>query len=126
VYGAYTYDQVFDVPERLAGRFVRHAQGLTAEVDYRLTHSLLPSVRYDWMDAGGFKSDVIFEPGPRQSQVLHLQMRWYVFEGDDLARVPAPALLALSLRDSINLTPGGSHPFGAWRNGVFLGFDLAF
>src|SRR5207247_1621756 len=29
-YGAYTYDQVFDVPERLAGRFVRRAQGLTA------------------------------------------------------------------------------------------------
>src|SRR3989442_7676449 len=64
-YGAYTYDQVYDVPERLAGRFVRWAQGLTAELDYRLTHSLLPSVRYDWMKAGGFHSDVIFEPGPR-------------------------------------------------------------
>jgi hypothetical protein len=125
-YGAYTYDQVYDVPERLAGRFVRRAQGLTAELDYRLTHSLLPSVRYDWMKAGGFQSDVIFEPGPRESQVLHLQMRWYVFEGDDLARVPIPALLALSLRDSVNLTPGGPHPFGAWRNGVFLGFDFAF
>jgi len=126
LYGAYSHDQVFDVPDRLAGRFVRHAQGLTAEVDYRLTHGLLPSIRYDWMKAGGFKSDVVFEPGPRQSQVLHLQMRWYLFEGDDLARVPIPALLALSLRDSVNLTPGGSHPFGAWRNGVFLGFDLAF
>ena len=126
LYGAYSHDQVFDVPDRLAGRFVRRAQGLTAEVDYRLTHGLLPSIRYDWMKAGGFKSDVVFEPGPRQSQVLHLQMRWYVFEGDDLARVPIPALLALSLRDSVNLTPGGSHPFGAWRNGVFLGFDLAF
>ena len=126
LYGAYSHDQVFDVPDRLAGRFVRRAQGLTAEVDYRLTHGLLPSIRYDWMNAGGFKSDVVFEPGPRQSQVLHLQMRWYLFEGDDLARVPIPALLALSLRDSVNLTPGGSHPFGAWRNGVFLGFDLAF
>jgi len=126
LYGAYSHDQVFDVPDRLAGRFVRRAQGLTAEVDYRLTHGLLPSIRYDWMKAGGFKSDVVFEPGPRQSQVLHLQMRWYVFEGDDLARVPIPTLLALSLRDSVNLTPGGSHPFGAWRNGVFLGFDLAF
>ncbi len=126
LYGAYTHDQVFDVPERLAGRFVRRAQGLTAELDYRLTHTLVPSVRYDWMDAGGFKSDVIFEPGPRQSQVLHLQMRWYVFEGDNLAKVPIPALLVLSLRDSINLTPGGSHPFGKWRNGVFLGFDFAF
>jgi len=126
LYGAYSHDQVFDVPDRLAGRFVRRAQGLTAEVDYRLTHGLLPSIRYDWMKAGGFKSDVVFEPGPRQSQVLHLQMRWYLFEGDDLARVPIPALLALSLRDSVNLTPGGSHPFGAWRNGVFLGFDLAF
>jgi len=125
-YGAYTYDQVFDVPERLAGRFVRRAQGLTAELDYRLTHSLLPSVRYDWMKAGGFQSDVIFEPGPRQSQVLHLQMRWYLFEGDNLARVPIPALLVLSLRDSVNLTPGGSHPFGAWRNAVPLGFDFAF
>jgi len=125
-YGAYTYDQVFDVPERLAGRFVRRAQGLTAELDYRLTHSLLPSVRYDWMKAGGFQSDVIFEPGPRQSQVLHLQMRWYLFEGDNLARVPIPALLVLSLRDSVNLTPGGSHPFGAWRNAVLLGFDFAF
>jgi len=126
LYGAYSHDQVFDVPDRLAGRFVRHAQGLTAEADYRLTHSLLPSIRYDWMKAGGFQSDVVFEPGPRQSQVLHLQLRWYVFEGDDLARVPIPALLVLSLRDSINLTPGGSHPFGAWRNGVFLGFDFAF
>ena len=126
LYGAYSHDQVFDVPDRLAGRFVRHAQGLTAEADYRLTHSLLPSIRYDWMKAGGFQSDVVFEPGPRQSQVLHLQLRWYVFEGDDLARVPIPALLILSLRDSINLTPGGSHPFGAWRNGVFLGFDFAF
>src|SRR5438477_391424 len=125
-YGAYTYDQVFDVPERLAGRFVRRAQGLTAELDYRLTHSLLPSVRYDWMKAGGFQSDVIFEPGPRQSQVLHLQMRWYLFEGDNLAKVPIPALLVLSLRDSVNLTPGGSHPFGAWRNAVLLGFDFAF
>jgi len=125
-YGAYTYDQVSDVPERLAGRFVRHAQGLTAELDYRLTHSLLPSIRYDWMKAGGFQSDVIFEAGPRESQVLHLQMRWYVFEGDNLAKVPIPALLALSLRDSVNLTPGGSHPFGAWRNGVYLGFDFAF
>ncbi len=113
-------------PERLAGRFVRRAQGLTAELDYRLTHSLLPSVRYDWMKAGGFQSDVIFEPGPRQSQVLHLQMRWYLFEGDNLARVPIPALLVLSLRDSVNLTPGGSHPFGAWRNAVLLGFDFAF
>src|SRR6266403_387293 len=46
-YGAYTYDQVYDVPARLAGRFERRAQGLTAELDYRLTHSLLPSVRYD-------------------------------------------------------------------------------
>ena len=126
LYGAYSHDQVYDVPDRLAGRFVRHAQGLTAEADYRLTHSLLPSIRYDWMKAGGFQSDVVFEPGPRESQVLHLQLRWYVFEGDDLARVPIPALLALSLRDSINLTPGGSHPFGAWRNGVFLGFDFAF
>ena len=125
-YGAYTYDQVYDVPERLAGRFVRRAQGLTAELDYRLTHTLLPSVRYDWMKSGGFHSDVIFEPGPRESQVLHLQLRWYLFEGDDLARVPIPALLALSLRDSVNLTPGGSHPFGAWRNAVFLGFDFAF
>src|SRR5438552_3250337 len=107
-------------------RFVRRAQGLTAELDYRLTHSLLPSVRYDWMKAGGFQSDVIFEPGPRQSQVLHLQMRWYLFEGDNLARVPIPALLVLSLRDSVNLTPGGSHPFGAWRNAVLLGFDFAF
>jgi len=105
-------DRVFEVPHRLAGRFERRAQGLTAEADYRLTHSLVPSVRYDWMKAGGFKSDVIFEPGPRQSQVLHLQMRWYVFEGDDLARVPAPALLALSLRDSINLTPGDRIPSG--------------
>ena len=126
LYGAYSHDQVYDVPDRLAGRFVRHAQGLTAEADYRLTHSLLPSIRYDWMKAGGFQSDVVFEPGPRESQVLHLQLRWYVFEGDDLARVPIPALLVLSLRDSINLTPGGSHPFGAWRNGVFLGFDFAF
>jgi hypothetical protein len=125
-YGAYTHDQVFDVPDRLAGRFVRRAQGLTAEVDYRLTHALLPSIRYDWMQAGGFKSDVLFEAGPRQSQVLHLQLRWYVFEGDNLARVPIPALLALSLRDSVNLTPGGTHPFGAWRNSMFLGFDFAF
>ena len=125
-YAAYTHDQVFDVPERLGGRFVRRAQGLSAELDYRLTHTLVPSVRYDWMKAGGYQSDVIFEPGPRDSQLLHLQMRWYVFEGDDLARVPIPALLVLSLRDSVNLTPGGTHPFGAWRNGVFLGFDLAF
>ena len=125
-YGAYTVDSVYDVPARLAGRFDRRAQGLTAELDYRLTHSLLPSVRYDWMKTGGFKSDVLFEPGPRESQVLHLQLRWYVFEGDDLARVPIPALLSLSLRDSVNLTPGGSHPFGNWRNGVFLGFDFAF
>src|SRR6058998_782385 len=125
-YGAYTYDQVFDVPERLAGRFVRRAQGLTAELDYRLTHSLLPSVRYDWMKAGGYQSDVIFEAGPREAQVLHLQMRWYLFEGDNLAKVPIPALLVLSLRDSVNLTPGGSHPFGAWRNAVLLGFDFAF
>ena len=125
-YGAYTYDQVYDVPERLAGRFVRRAQGLTAELDYRLTHSLLPSVRYDWMKAGGFQSDVVFEPGPRESQVLHLQMRWYLFEGDNLAKVTIPALLVLSLRDSVNLTPGGSHPFGAWRNALLLGFDFAF
>ncbi len=125
-YAAYMYDQVFDVPELLGGRFERRAQGLTAELDYRLTHSLVPSIRYDWMKAGGYQSDVIFEAGPRQSQVLHLQMRWYVFEGDDLARVPIPALLALSLRDSVNLTPGGTHPFGAWRNAVLLGFDLAF
>jgi hypothetical protein len=126
LYGAYSYDQVYDVPELLGGRFQRRAQGLTAELDYRLTHSLLPSVRYDWMDAGGYKSDVIFEAGPRQSQVLHLQMRWYVLEGDNLAAVPMPALLALSLRDSINLTPGGANPFGTWQNGVFLGFDFAF
>jgi len=126
MYGAYMYDQVFDVPDRLAGRFVRKAQGLTAEIDYRLTHGLVPSLRYDWMKAGGFKSDVIFEPGPRAQQVLNMQMRWYVFEGDNLAKVPAPALLALSVRDSVNLTPGGPSPFGAWRNGVFLGFDLAF
>ncbi len=125
-YGAYMHDQVFDVPALLAGRFVRRAQGLTAEVDYRLTHKLLPSIRYDWMEAGGYQSDVIFEAGPRQSQLLHVQLRYYVFEGDDLARVPAPALLALSLRDTINLTPGGTHPFGNWVNGVFLGFDLAF
>src|SRR5438034_36043 len=125
-YGAYTYDQVYDVPERLAGRFVRRAQGLTAELDYRLTHSLLPSVRYDWMKAGGFQSDVVFEPGPRESQVRHLQMRCYLFDGDNLAKVPIPALLVLSLRDSVNLTPGGSHPFGAWRNALLLGFDFAF
>jgi len=40
--------------------------------------------------------------------------------------VPIPALLVLSLRDSVNLTPGGSHPFGAWRNALLLGFDFAF
>jgi len=125
-YGAYSFDQVYGVPDQLSGRFVRRAHGLTTELDYRLTHSLVPSVRYDWMKAGGFQSDVIFEPGPRESQILHLQMRWYVFEGDNLAKVPIPALMALSLRDSVNLTPGGPHPFGAWRNGVFLGFDLAF
>src|SRR6266566_5492400 len=37
-----------------------------------------------------------------------------------------PARLVLSLRDSVNLTPGGSHPFGAWRNALLLGFDFAF
>jgi len=125
-YGAYMYDQVFDVPQTLAGKFERRAQGLTAELDYRLTHTLVPSLRYDWMKAGGFKSNVIFEAGPSESQVLHLQLRWYVFEGDNMAQVPIPALLVLSLRDSINLTPGGSDPFGAWRNGLFLGFDFAF
>jgi hypothetical protein len=125
-YAAYTHDQVFDVPDRLAGRFVRRAQGLTAELDYRLTHALVPSVRYDWMKAGGYQSDVIFEPGPRDSQLLHLQLRYYLFEGDNLAKVAIPALLVLSLRDSVNLTPGGTHPFGAWRNGLFLGFDFAF
>src|SRR3989454_223297 len=76
LYGAYSHDQVYDVPDRLAGRFRPPAQGPTGQGDYRLTHSPLPSIRYDWMKAGGFKSDVIFEPGPRQSQVLHLQMRW--------------------------------------------------
>jgi hypothetical protein len=127
VYGAYIHDYVYDVPENLGGAFQRRAQGVTAEVDYRLTHSLLGSVRYDWMDAGGWKSDVIFEAGPRDSQVLHLQLRWYVFEGDDLARVPMPALLSLSVRDSVNLTPGGgTHPLANWRNGFFLGFELAF
>src|SRR5438876_6506506 len=125
-YGAYTYDQVYDVPERLAGRFVRRAQGLTAELDYRLTHSLLPSVRYDWMKAGGFQSDVVFEPGPRESQVLHLQLRWYLFEGDNLAKVPIPAFPGLPLRVSVNLTPGGSHPFGPCRTALLLGFDFAF
>src|SRR5207245_2712956 len=93
LYGAYMLDRVFEVPDRLAGRFERRAQGLTAELDYRLTHSLLPSVRYDWMKAGGFHSDVIFEPGPRQSQVLHLTMRSYLFEGDNLTKLPIPALL---------------------------------
>src|SRR5438093_4646576 len=78
------------------------------------------------MKAGGFQSDVIFEPGPRQSQVLHLQMRWYLFEGDNLAKVPIPALLVLSLRDSVNLTPGGPDPFGACRNAVLLGFAFPF
>lgn len=126
-YGAYMHDEVYNLPRLLQGRFKRRADGLTAELDYRLTRTLVPSARYDWMSPGGFESDVIFEPGPRASQVLHLQMRWYVFEGENLARVPIPALLALSLRDSVNLTPGGgTHPFATWRNGVFLGFDFAF
>src|SRR3989442_1082093 len=67
LYGAYSHDQVYDVPERLAGPFVRQAQGVTAQVHYRLTHSLLPSIRYRWMKGGGLKSDVIFQPGPRES-----------------------------------------------------------
>src|SRR5947199_3431473 len=45
-YGAYTIDQVFDVPARIADRFERRAQGLTAEVDYRVTHSRVPAARY--------------------------------------------------------------------------------
>src|SRR3989442_6767695 len=45
LYGAYSHDQVFDVPDLLAGRFVRHARGLRPGLASPPTARPLPPIR---------------------------------------------------------------------------------
>ena len=125
-YGAFLYDKLYRVPSAIDNNFDGTSAGLTVEADYRVRQTWLASIRYDWMDPGGFQSTLAGLDAPRTAQALHLQLRWFLHQGRTRPR-SAPGLLAVTLRDSINLAPGGGrHPFRAWRNTILLGIDVAF
>jgi hypothetical protein len=124
VYGTIAYDEIFGIPAAIENDFETRSLGLTLEVDYRLPHALLASVRYDWMDPGGYRSSLSGLDAPRTSHVLAFQLRWFLLEGWTRWS-SAPGLVSLTLRDSVNLSAGSGHPFRSWRNTFVLGIDVA-
>jgi hypothetical protein len=124
VHGAFLYDELFRVPSAVPG-FDTNSAGLTVAADYRLHPDWLASVRYDWMDAGGFDSALAGLDGPRSGQALHLQIRWLHLHGQTRPRA-IPALAALTLRNSVNLSPGGGdNPLRSWVNTLVIGIDVS-
>ncbi len=123
--GAFLYDELFRVPGAIEAGFDATSAGVSLEADYRITADWLASLRYDWMDPGGFSSTLAGLDGPLSGQALHMQLRWYFMQGRTRPR-SAPVLAALSLRDSVNLAPGGgTNPLRAWENVVAIGIDVA-
>jgi hypothetical protein len=123
--GAFFHDRLFRVPGAIDQAFDATSAGLSFEADYRITPDWLASMRYDWMDPGGFASSLAGLGGPHTGQALHAQIRWYFMQGRTRPR-SADVLAAVSLRDSVNLAPGGSrNPLRAWENIVVIGIDVA-
>jgi hypothetical protein len=124
LYGSFMHDELFRVPSAIS-TFDETSHGLTAAADYRIHPEWLASIRYDWMDPGGFRSTLAGLGGPESGQVLHLQLRWLHIHGRSRPRSTA-GLAALTLRNSINLAPGGgAHPLRAWQHTVVLGIDVS-
>jgi len=124
LHGAFLYDELFRVPRALP-RFDETSAGLSVEADYRLRPTWLASVRYDWMDPGGFDSALAGLDGPRSGQALHVQLRWLHLHGQTRPR-SVPGLAALTLRNSVNLSPGGGdNPLRSWENTLVIGIDVS-
>lgn len=111
VYAAFTVDQIRHLPGALAQNFDATATGLTVEADALVTDRLLLSAKYDRLDAGGLIDQ-------RQStSMLGLQGKYYLRSN-----------ISLSVRNDLNLQSAGNGTNAAhtFRNGFFIGADLAF
>jgi hypothetical protein len=124
IHGAVLYDELFRVPSALR-HFDENSAGLTVAADYRLRPTWLASIRYDWMNPGGFDSALAGLDGPRSGQALHFQIRWLHLHGQTRPR-SVPGLAALTLRNSVNLSPGGGdNPLRSWENTLVIGIDVS-
>src|SRR5262245_49577003 len=109
VYGALLWDQLVDVPSRLRG-FDRSAAGLTLEVDYLASETIVLSTRFDQLWAGGF------EDQKADGSVLSFQLRYH----------PWPNV-GFFVRDSVNLrSEQDENPLRNWRNQLIVGIDWDF
>ncbi len=124
IHGAVLFDELFRVPSALRD-FDETSTGLSVAADYRLRPTWLASVRYDWMNPGGFDSALAGLDGPRSGQALHFQIRWLHLHGQTRPR-SVPGLAALTLRNSVNLSPGGGdNPLRSWENTLVIGIDVS-
>ncbi|MFQ5597603.1 MAG: hypothetical protein ACE5GK_06075 [Nitrospiria bacterium] len=109
LYGAVIWDQISGLPTATAGTFDDTAFGLTIEGDFIMTDRRLISLRYDQMEAGGFRSR------KAGGKVLTLQLRNYIRDN-----------FALFLRDSVNVGRVSDNPLQNFRNLIALGIDFDF
>jgi hypothetical protein len=109
LYGAVLWDRIPGLPGETRAEFDDTAVGLTAEGDFLASDRLLLSVRYDQLNAGGFKTQ------KTNGKMLTGQARYYLRDN-----------LAFFLRDSVNVEKVDADPLRSVRNLVAFGADLDF
>ncbi|MEE9153193.1 MAG: hypothetical protein V3U42_03810 [candidate division NC10 bacterium] len=109
LYGAFIWDDIKDLSPATKAIFDNKASGLTVELDTIVTNWLLASVRYDYLNAGGFFAM------KQNNSVLGLQLKFYPWDN-----------IGLFIRDDINLRGAADNPIQNLRNTFLVGVDLAF
>jgi hypothetical protein len=108
IYGAAIRDRIRGLPDGIPA-FDDEAWGLTVQTDYLLTDPWLLSLRYDYMDAGGFIDE------RASGRVVTLQARYYFRDN-----------ISFWFRDSWNAGNAGANPLQNFRHLFAAGVDLAF
>ena len=109
LYGALIWDEIKGLSSAAAPLFDERAMGATVEGDYLASDHLVLSARYDYMEAGGYKT------ASEDGQVASLQARYYVRDN-----------FSFYLRDSYNLKGQSTNPLNNYTNMVALGADFDF
>ncbi len=109
IYGAIIWDTLSGLSASDAAQFDDSAMGLTIEGDFLLTDYDLISLRYDHMDAGGYRHE------KADGRVITLQLRRYFRDN-----------FALFLKDSINVGRVSRNPLQNYRHLIAAGIDFDF
>ncbi len=113
LYGSYVIDRVTDLPPMVDPDFDSTATGASIELDALVTDRTLLSIRYDNLDMGGPRNNIL----RTGSSFLGLQAKYYLRTN-----------IALYIRDDVNLreAEGGTTPQRNLRNAFLVGADLVY